>query len=255
MFPGTSGCAMPSPSGTGRKTNTPALSPIPTGALNTGVTPSSTCAQHSLLGPRRRGGRRSRGVGSPGRLRLRSSEAGEWDQQWLDDLGPGSRAMASQIGRMLTLRMAQRCFSQVDNLTAERIEIARGLGIGMTVDPVAWDESTERVLDLAGAAGFLGPDLDFVHCSDLSDEAWKAMGEAGVKVSVPLRRRVARLRHTCRASPHGAEASMSGSPRASAWTSRPPCPARSSPRCARCSPCNDAAPPWAILPGRPQLGT
>jgi cytosine/adenosine deaminase-related metal-dependent hydrolase len=110
-------------------------------------------------------------------------EAGEWDQQWPGDL---ARIQAERFGGsdgMLNLRMAQRCFSDVDNLTPERIEIARSLGIGMTVDPVAWDESTERLLDLADA-GLLGPDLDFVHCSDLSDDAWQAMGAAGVKVSL-----------------------------------------------------------------------
>ena len=110
-------------------------------------------------------------------------EAGEWDRQWPGDLARIQTDRFARSDSMLTLRMAQRCFSDVDNLTPERIEIARGLGIGMTVDPVAWDESTERVLELA-AAGLLGPDLDFVHCSDLSDEAWKAMGEAGVKVSL-----------------------------------------------------------------------
>ena len=110
-------------------------------------------------------------------------EAGEWDRQWPGDLARIQAERFAGSDSMLALRMAQRCFSDVDNLTPERIEIARGLGIGMTVDPVAWDESTERVLELA-AAGLLGPDLDFVHCSDLSDEAWNAMGEAGVKVSL-----------------------------------------------------------------------
>jgi cytosine/adenosine deaminase-related metal-dependent hydrolase len=110
-------------------------------------------------------------------------EAGEWDRQWPDDLSRiKAERFAGQDG-LLSLRMAQRCFSDVDNLTRERIEIARELGIGMTIDPVAWDEGTERILVL-DAEALLGPDLDFVHCSDLSDEAWQAMGAAGVKVSL-----------------------------------------------------------------------
>jgi cytosine/adenosine deaminase-related metal-dependent hydrolase len=108
-------------------------------------------------------------------------EAGEWDQQWPDDL---ARLLEDlRDNPLVSLRMGQRCFSDVDNLTAERIQIARDLGIGMTLDPVAWDEGTAAILDVA-AQGLLGPDLVFVHCFDLSDRAWAAMGEAQVGVSL-----------------------------------------------------------------------
>ena len=53
----------------------------------------------------------------------------------------------------------------------------------MTLDPVAWDEGTNAILDVA-SEGMLGPDLTFVHCFDLSAEAWKAMGDAEVRVSL-----------------------------------------------------------------------
>lgn len=108
-------------------------------------------------------------------------EAGEWDRQWPADL---TRLRAALVGHpLISLRMGQRCFSDEDNLTADRIRIARDLGIGMTLDPVAWDEGTTAILEVA-AEGMLGPDLTFVHCFDLSDEAWKAMGEAEVRVSL-----------------------------------------------------------------------
>ena len=68
-------------------------------------------------------------------------------------------------------------------MTAERIKIARDLGIGMTLDPVAWDEGTAAILSVA-EQGLLGPDLVFVHCFDLSDEAWAEMGAAQVAVSL-----------------------------------------------------------------------
>lgn len=154
------------------------------GALNTGVTTLLDLSHNT-----RSSAHADAGVDALEESGLRAvfayapPEAGEWDQQWPDDLARIQAERFAGSDGMLSLRMAQRCFSDVDNLTAERIEIARSLGIGMTVDPVAWDESTERILELA-EAGFLGPDLDFVHCSDLSDEAWRAMGEAGVKVSL-----------------------------------------------------------------------
>ena len=154
------------------------------GALNTGVTTLLDLSHNT-----RTSAHADAGVDALEESGLRTvfayapPEAGEWDQQWPGDLARIQTERFAGSDGMLSLRMAQRCFSDVDNLTADRIEIARSLGIGMTVDPVAWDESTEKILDLAGA-GLLGPDLDFVHCSDLSDEAWKAMGEAGVKVSL-----------------------------------------------------------------------
>ena len=108
-------------------------------------------------------------------------EAGEWDRQWPADL-TRLKAELSDDPRV-SLRMAQRCFSDEDNLDAERVEIARQLGLGMTIDPVGWDQSSAAIMRLA-ADGLLGPDMTFVHCCDLSDEAWQAMGEAGVGVSL-----------------------------------------------------------------------
>ncbi|HEU5112912.1 MAG TPA: amidohydrolase family protein, partial [Acidimicrobiia bacterium] len=108
-------------------------------------------------------------------------EAGEWERQWPEDLSRLNDELAGHP--LMTLRMGQRCFSDEDNLTPERIRIARDLGIGMTLDPVAWEEGTNAILDVA-SAGLLGPDLTFVHCFDLSAEAWKSMGDADVRVSL-----------------------------------------------------------------------
>jgi cytosine/adenosine deaminase-related metal-dependent hydrolase len=110
-------------------------------------------------------------------------EAGEWDRQWPDDLARIKEERLDRTDGMVRLRMAQRFASDVETLTPERIAIARSLGIGMIVDPVAWDEGSAQILDLA-AAGLLGPDMAFVHCSDLSEDAWAALGDAGVKVAL-----------------------------------------------------------------------
>ena len=108
-------------------------------------------------------------------------EAGEWEHQWPGDLERLKTALASDP--LISLRMAQRCLGDVDPLTPERIAIARDLGLRMTIDPVGWEDGAAIIVDLA-SAGVLGPDLTFVHCCDLSDEAWKVMGEAGVGVSL-----------------------------------------------------------------------
>jgi cytosine/adenosine deaminase-related metal-dependent hydrolase len=154
------------------------------GALNTGVTTLLDLSHNT-----RTAAHADAGVDALAESGLRAvfayapPEAGEWDRQWPEDLARIKSERFDGSDGMLSLRMAQRCFSDVDNLNAERIEVARSLGIGMTIDPVAWDESTETILSLA-KEGLLGPDLDFVHCSDLSDQAWSAMGNAGVKVSL-----------------------------------------------------------------------
>jgi cytosine/adenosine deaminase-related metal-dependent hydrolase len=108
-------------------------------------------------------------------------EAGEWDRQWPGDLARLKTELSDDP--RVSLRMAQRCFSDEDNLDAERVDIARQLDLGMTIDPVGWDQSSAAIMRLA-SEGLLGPDMTFVHCCDLSDEAWEAMGEAGVGVSL-----------------------------------------------------------------------
>ena len=108
-------------------------------------------------------------------------EAGEWEHQWPGDLARLKDELASDS--LVSLRMAQRILADVDRLNAERIGIARDLGLKMTIDPVGWDDGSAHIVELA-AAGLLGPDLTFVHCCDLTDDAWKAMGEAGIGVSL-----------------------------------------------------------------------
>lgn len=108
-------------------------------------------------------------------------EAGDWDRQWPGDLKRLKSELAGDP--LVSLRMAQRCFSDDDVLDAERVTIARELDLGLTVDPVGWDEGSATIMALA-AQGLLGEDMTFVHCCDLSAEAWEALGEAGVGISL-----------------------------------------------------------------------
>jgi cytosine/adenosine deaminase-related metal-dependent hydrolase len=108
-------------------------------------------------------------------------EAGEWEHHWPGDLTRLKDELSSEP--LVSLRMAQRILADVDRLGAERIGIARDLGLKMTIDPVGWDDGSAHIVELA-AAGLLGPDLTFVHCCDLTDDAWKAMGDAQIGVSL-----------------------------------------------------------------------
>jgi cytosine/adenosine deaminase-related metal-dependent hydrolase len=108
-------------------------------------------------------------------------EAGEWDRHWPGDLERLQQEIADD--EHVTLRMAQRCFSDEDNLDSDRVAIARELGLGLTVDPVGWDRGSATI-DALASQGLLGEDMTFVHCCDLSPEAWNQMGEAGVGVSL-----------------------------------------------------------------------
>lgn len=108
-------------------------------------------------------------------------EAGDWNRQWPGDLGRLKAELAGDP--LVSLRMAQRCFSAEDNLDADRIGIARDLELGLTIDPVGWEQGSSTIEDLA-SQGLLGADMTFVHCCDLSEAAWLAMGEAGVGVTL-----------------------------------------------------------------------
>lgn len=110
-------------------------------------------------------------------------EAGAWDQQWPEDLYRLKRDWFPSDDQLVTLRMAQRCVDPVDGLTPSRIRIARDLGIGVSVDPVVFPVCSDLVLELS-RGGHLGPDLQFIHCAGLTDDAWSAISAAGVGVSL-----------------------------------------------------------------------
>ncbi len=155
---------------------------IALGALNSGVTTILDLAHNTRSAEHADGeiaGLRAAGI--RGVYAYAPPEAGEWERQWPGDLARVRDALDDDP--LLSVRMAQRCFAESDLLTGERVAIARDLGLGLTSDPVGWDEGSEVIVALA-AGGHLGPDLTFVHCCDLTDEAWDAMGDAGVGVAL-----------------------------------------------------------------------
>lgn len=65
----------------------------------------------------------------------------------------------------------------------ELLSFARSNGLGVTIDAVAGDSSAEELQRLHDSAQ-LGPDLTFIHCTDLPDEIWRHMGESKVGVTL-----------------------------------------------------------------------
>ena len=108
-------------------------------------------------------------------------EVGDWQHQWPQDLYRLRKNVFSSDDQLLTLRMAQRCADPVDDLSPARLEIARDLAIGVSVDPVAFTPSCQRIADLAEKK-LLGPDIAFIHCVGLDDHAWQAIAAFGVGV-------------------------------------------------------------------------
>jgi cytosine/adenosine deaminase-related metal-dependent hydrolase len=115
--------------------------------------------------------------------------AGAWDEQWPDDLVRMREEHFAASDDLLSLRLGligSADFAPAHiALTADRIRLARDLGIGVSTDGVL-GPSCSREIESLGRAGLLGPDLTLIHCLDLSDDAWRHMADAGVTVSLPV---------------------------------------------------------------------
>lgn len=113
--------------------------------------------------------------------------AGEWDHNWPGDLQRIRDTYFNSKDQLQSLRLgviAADFAGPTITLDADKVRLARELGIPLISDGVVGKHSTDKILKL-GAAGLLGPDLTFIHCLDLSDDAWRLMADHGVNVSIP----------------------------------------------------------------------
>ncbi|MCU1469926.1 MAG: amidohydrolase [Glaciihabitans sp.] len=103
--------------------------------------------------------------------------AGEWDNHWPGDLARLAEICASE--ELITLRLAidMRRVRPVPEL----MSIARSLGLGIHMDGVMGEGSSDEIVEL-GHAGLLGPDVTIVHATSLGETAWRAIERAGVRV-------------------------------------------------------------------------
>ncbi len=112
---------------------------------------------------------------------------GEWDRQWPDDL---TRLHAMYDGAndgLVSLRLAALATDEIAGPALaygrELAAVARDLGIGVSVDAVFGAPSSAAIMRWA-ADGLLNPDLTLIHATGLTPDAWRAMGDAGVTVSL-----------------------------------------------------------------------
>ncbi|MDO8210141.1 amidohydrolase family protein [Conexibacter sp. CPCC 206217] len=113
--------------------------------------------------------------------------AGDWDRQWPQDLRRLREQMRSDED-LVTLRMGivtpvYPGVADEIEITPQRLALARELGLATSVDGVVGPLAAQRVVEL-GEAGLLGPDLTFIHCLDMPEEAWRHLAHAGSHVSM-----------------------------------------------------------------------
>ena len=80
---------------------------------------------------------------------------------------------------LLTMRVA----GTPSTLFEDFFALADRLSIGVSIDAVAGDKSSEWILD-AERKGWLGPDRTLIHCTGISDAAWKAIARTGATISL-----------------------------------------------------------------------
>lgn len=113
--------------------------------------------------------------------------AGEHDGSWPGDLKRVRDTYFSSSDQLLTLRLGTigAGFARPDiALGTAQARLARDLGIPLTSDGIAGVEASDRVLELA-REGLLDENIALIHCLDISDEAWRAIADNGVNVSIP----------------------------------------------------------------------
>ncbi len=116
-----------------------------------------------------------------------SPHFGAWDEQWPADLTRLKERYFSSSDQLVTLRMAALA---TDAIAGSRLaygpelaQVADELDIGVSLDVVFGAAASQAVLDWEGQ-GLLHPRLTLIHCTALSPQAWRAMGQAGVTVAL-----------------------------------------------------------------------
>ncbi|MFJ2742942.1 amidohydrolase family protein [Streptomyces sp. NPDC087440] len=112
---------------------------------------------------------------------------GTWNRHWPGDLTRIRDRYFRSDDQLLTLRLAALATDEIAGpdlaYGPELARTATDLGIGVSVDAVFGDASSKAVLHWA-EHGLLGPDVTLIHCTGLTAEAWRAMGENGTTVAL-----------------------------------------------------------------------
>ncbi|WP_346618373.1 amidohydrolase family protein [Blastococcus montanus] len=108
---------------------------------------------------------------------------GDWDRQWPADLV----RLHDRAGGLVSVRLAALATDEIAGPALaygpELAALARDLGVWTSIDAVFGTASSEAVLRWA-RQGILDPTLTLIHCTGLTGQAWAAMADAGVSVSL-----------------------------------------------------------------------
>lgn len=112
---------------------------------------------------------------------------GDWDRQWPGDLERLRGAYHGVNDGLVTLRLAALATDEIAGPALaygpELAAVARDLGLGVSIDAVFGAPSSAAILRWA-ADGLLDPGLTLIHATGLTPDAWRAMGDDGVTVSL-----------------------------------------------------------------------
>ncbi|WP_052390747.1 amidohydrolase family protein [Streptomyces sp. NRRL B-24484] len=109
---------------------------------------------------------------------------GAWDRQWPADL---ARLRDRFTHPLLTFRLAALATAEIAGPDLAHgpglARTARELGIGVSVDAVFGAPSSRAILDWA-RAGLLDEQVQLIHATGLSRDAWRAIAASGATVSL-----------------------------------------------------------------------
>jgi cytosine/adenosine deaminase-related metal-dependent hydrolase len=105
------------------------------------------------------------------------ADTGKWDHQHPQDLIRLRKKYFASDDQLVTICMATLSF--YDGHLSD-IEFARQQGVRITMDGLSGTYA--RVADELGRAKLLGPDLTLVHCTAVTDTAWRMIADNGVSV-------------------------------------------------------------------------
>lgn len=108
--------------------------------------------------------------------------AGEWEHQWPDDLRRLDAEFCSSPEATTAVRMGIDQWQHVRPLP-DLCAFARELGLAITFDGVMGRPAAVEIERL-GELGVLGPDVTLIHCTALSDDAWRHIAASGTRVTL-----------------------------------------------------------------------
>ena len=112
---------------------------------------------------------------------------GPWERQWPADLKRLREQYFSSDDQLLTLRMAALATDEVAGpdlaYGPELARVAHELNLGVSIDAVFGAASSQAIMGWQ-RTGILDDRMTLIHCTGLSEDAWTALGAAGVTISL-----------------------------------------------------------------------